>query len=296
MRFYIVTLYLILSTWQISLAQQQTDLVVVDARLKKGSLQIDVESLELLTNRNMYDNQPFFINEKQLAFSAADDKGNHDIIIYTFSSKKFINLTQTRDFNEFSPATTDCGLYVSSVTVEPTGKQRLWLYPNNFGEPELLYDNLEPVGYYAWYDNKAALFILGSPNKLIYPYSRDEIFTIAENVGRSIHLRPNSSIISYIDKSDLLDTPEGKTYAIKGFDIKNRIYHDFGRTSPDSEDMIWISKDILLMGSGSTLVSRNVSKNVWKPVADINLDTHGNISRLAYSAKLKKLILTMERQ
>lgn len=296
MRFFILAIYFICSAFNGLLAQQATDLILLDAKLKGGHLHVHTESLQLLTDRNLYDNQPFFINDKQLAFSAADEKGNHDIIIYTIASGKFVNLTQTRDFNEFSPATTDCGLYVSAITVEPTGKQRLWLYPNNFGEPELLYDDIEPVGYYAWYDNRAAMFVLGSPNKLVYPYSREEVHTIAENVGRSIHLKPKSSIISYVDKSDIKESPEGKTYAIKGFDITNRTYHDFGRTLPGSEDMIWLSKDLLLMGSGDNLYVRKITQPNWKSVATINLDSHSKISRLAYSTKLKKLVVVMDRK
>ncbi|MGY6523323.1 MAG: hypothetical protein ACXIUD_16455 [Mongoliitalea sp.] len=277
-------------------AQQSTDLILLDAKVKGGSLHVQNESLKLLTDRNLYDNQPFFINDKQLAFSAADEKGNHDIIIYTIASGKFVNLTQTRDFNEFSPATTDCGLYVSAITVEPTGKQRLWLYPNNFGEPELLYDDIEPVGYYAWYDNRAAMFVLGSPNKLVYPYSREEVLTISENVGRSIHLKPKSAIISYVDKNDVQETPDGKTYAIKGFDIANRIYHDFGRTIPGSEDMIWLGKDILLMGSANNLYTRKITHANWKLATTVNLDSHTKISRLAYSPKMKKIAVVMERK
>ncbi|UJP64194.1 hypothetical protein [Mongoliitalea daihaiensis] len=277
-------------------AQTATDLVAVNAKLKGGTLQLMEESVKLITDRALYDNQPYFINDKQLAFSAADEKGNHDIIIYSFSSGKFVNLTQTRDFNEFSPKTTDCGLYVSSITVEPTGKQRLWLYPNNFGEPELLYDDIEPVGYYAWYDNKAALFVLGSPNKLVYPYSREEVHTIASNVGRSIHRKPKTAIISYIDKSDVQDTPQGKSYAIKGFDIDKRSYHDFGRTIPGAEDMLWIGKDLILMGSGNELYIRKASQQTWKLSGQINLPSHSTLTRLAYSEKLKKLVVVMDRK
>lgn len=291
----VLTNFLFVFVLNLVTAQVASDLVVIDAKLKGGNLVIDETSLQLLTDRNLYDNQPSFINEKQLAFSAADDKGNHDIIIYTFSSGKFVNLTQTRDFSEYSPAITDCGLYVSAITVEPTGKQRLWLYPTNFGEPELLYDDLEPVGYYAWYDNKAALFVLGTPNKLVYPYSREEVHTLAENVGRSIHLKPKSSIITYIDKSNVQESDLGKTYAIKGFDIVTRKYYDFGRTVAGSEDMIWLGKDFILMGSGDNLYIRKATQTNWKATGNIQLSSHSNISRLAYSAKLKKLVVVLDR-
>ncbi len=174
--------------------QISTDLIAVDVKVTGSKLTISAGSEFLITNRPLYDNQPAFINDIQMAFSAADEKGNHDIIIYNFESAKFTNLTKTADLNEFSPSLTDCGLYVSAVTVEEDGKQRLWLYPTNFGEPELLYDDIEPVGYYDWYDNKAAMFVLGQPNKLVYPYSKSDVLTINENVGRAIKKRPKTSI------------------------------------------------------------------------------------------------------
>jgi hypothetical protein len=276
-------------------AQSSTDIISLDAKIIGSKLQINSGSELKITDRPLYDNQPDFINDKQMAFSAADEKGNHDIIIYNFESNKFTNLTQTSEKNEFSPTLTDCGLYVSAVTVEEDGKQRLWLYPTNFGEPELLYDDIEPVGYYDWYDNKAAMFVLGSPNSLVYPYSKSEIFTISQNVGRSIKRKPKSSIITYIDKNSGKEINGEKAYAIKGFDIEKRIYLDFGFTYPGSEDFIWLNKDLLLMAKGEELFARKANENDWQKTGEVAMSGYRNISRMAYSDKLKKLVVVMER-
>jgi hypothetical protein len=276
-------------------AQSSTDIISLDAKIISSKLQINSGSELKITDRPFYDNQPDFINDKQMAFSAADEKGNHDIIIYNFESKKFTNLTQTSEKNEFSPTLTDCGLYVSAVTVEEDGKQRLWLYPTNFGEPELLYDDIEPVGYYDWYDNKAAMFVLGSPNSLVYPYTKSEIFTISQNVGRSIKRKPKSRIITYIDKNSGKEINGEKAYAIKGFDIEKRIYLDFGFTYPGSEDFIWLNKDLLLMAKGEELFARKANENDWQKTGEVAMSGYRNISRMAYSDKLKKLVVVMDR-
>lgn len=278
-----------------SFSQVSTDLIALDAKVTGTSIKIFPETTFKVTDRKAYDNQPAFINEKQMAFSAADDKGNHDIIIYNFESKKFTNLTKTHDKSEYSPSLTDCGLYVSAVTVEEDGKQRLWLYPTNFGEPELLYDDIEPVGYYDWYDNKAAMFVLGDPNTLVYPYSKGEIFTISQNVGRAIKRKPKSSIITYIDKNVVKEINGQKSYAIKGFDIETRSYLDFGFTFPGSEDFIWLNNNLLLMGNGNRLFVRKASSEEWDLAGSIQLNGYENISRMAYSSKLKKLVLVMKR-
>jgi hypothetical protein len=276
-------------------AQTATDLISLDAKVSGSKLQISPGSEFRITDRKLYDNQPDFINDKQMAFSAADEKGNHDIIIYNFESKKFTNLTQTSEKNEFSPTLTDCGLYVSAVTVEEDGKQRLWLYPTNFGEPELLYDDIEPVGYYDWYDNKAAMFVLGNPNSLVYPYSKSDIVTIGQNVGRSIKTKPKSSIITYIDKNSAKEINGEKTYAIKGFDLEKRTYMDFGFTYPGSEDFIWLNKDLLLMGKGNDLFVRKANETEWQKAGEVSMSGYHSISRMAYSEKLKKLVVVMER-
>ncbi|MCR9015231.1 hypothetical protein [Aquiflexum gelatinilyticum] len=290
----LVTLFISLSFN--AFAQGNFDLIAIDGKKSSGKLVLDYNSIKLITDRPLYDNQPAFINDIQMAFSAVDEKGNNDIIIYNFEKDKFTNLTKTADRNEFSPSLTDCGLYVSAVTVEPDGKQRLWLYPTNFGEPELLYDDIEPVGYYDWYDNKAAMFVLGQPNKLVYPYSKSELHTISENVGRSVKKKPKTSIITYIDKNVSKDVDGMKSYAIKGFDIEKRTYFDYGYTFPGSEDFIWLDNQLLLMGKGNDLYVRKAEKTDWEKAGSIILEGYQNITRMAYSADLKKLVVVMERK
>jgi len=277
------------------LAQVNTDLIVMDIQIKGSKATVYYRTAKLLTNRDAYDNQPNFINKKQLAFSAADEKGNHDIIIYNFESEKFTNLTKTPNTSEYSPALTDCGLFISAVTVEEDGKQRLWLYPTNFGEPELLYDDIEPVGYYDWYDNKAAMFVLGNPNTLVYPYSKSEVLTIDKNVGRSIKRKPKSSIITYVDKNNPQEKDGKMIYPILGFDIEKRTHHKYGYTLPEAEDFIWLNHKLMLMGSGNQVFYKKASDEVWSLAGKVELPGYSNISRMAYSHKLKKLVLVLNR-
>lgn len=276
-------------------AQTSSDLISVDVKISGSKLTITEGSEFLITDRPLYDNQPAFINDIQMAFSAADEKGNHDIIIYNFESAKFTNLTKTPYLNEFSPSLTDCGLYVSAVTVEEDGNQRLWLYPTNFGEPELLYDDIAPVGYYDWYDNKAAMFVLGQPNTLVYPYSKSELYTISKNVGRAIKKRPKTSIITYVDKNDFKDIAGEKAFAIRGFDLENRQYQDYGLTMPGAEDLIWLNKNLILMAKDNELYIKKPNENTWRKAGEINFPGYKNISRMAYSDKLGKLVVVMER-
>lgn len=295
----IITPLLFLSCYFLALpALPQTgfDLWVVETSGKGGQLKILPESAKALTDRPEYDNQPSFINEFQLVFSAADEKGNHDIIVYNFNSKKFTNLTKTPDVSEFSPSLTDCGLYVSAVVMEADKKQRIWLYPTNFGEPELLYDDIEPVGYYDWYDNKAAMFILGEPNKLIYARGKNDLVEIDTNIARSVKTRPKTAEITYLSQNDKVKIGELEALTLKSYDLVSQELNELGLGIEGSQDFIWLDKNYLIMARGNSVYRRKYSEKNWEIIGTINSDTHQNISRMAYSPDLNVLVVAMERK
>lgn len=291
------TLLLTLLISTSSYAQGSFDIISLDTKSRFGKFSIKPNTAKKITDRAGYDNQPSFINEKQMVFSSKPDQGHHDIIMYNFETQKFTNITRTENRSEFSPSLTDCGLYVSAITVEEDSTQRLWLYPINMGEPEVLYDDIFPVGYYDWYDNKAAMFVLGSPNKLIYPYSRDEVETLSENVGRSINKRPGTSQMAFIDKNNNIVVDGKSAYELVSYDLKSKQRDNIGLTLPQSEDFIWVNKNSILMASGQSIYIKNVRKNTpWEEIAQISIPGYDNISRMALSPKTKKLVVVMERK
>lgn len=277
-------------------AQESFDLIMLETKTGPMGLQVVPESAQSITNRSGYDNQPYFINNEQLVFTSKAKNGSSDIIMYNFATKKFTNMTRTPDFSEYSPALTDCGQYISAVRVEADGNQRLWLYPINMGEPELLYDDIMPVGYYGWVGNIAALYVLGEPNKLIFPYGKTDLQPIAYNVGRSIQARPNTQTIAYIDQSKATETSAGTAYTLKAYDTKKRQLITLGETLEESEDFIWLDKNRVIMAKGKELYMNTLNRDRgWEKFASVSLPGYGNISRLALSPKKDKLVLVMER-
>lgn len=272
------------------------DLWVVETSGKGNGFSIHPETAYALTDRPEYDNQPSFINEYQMVFSAADEDENYDIIVYNFDSKKFTNMSRTSDRNENSPTITDCGMYISAVVSEPDKKQRVWLYPLNFEPAELLYDDIEPVGYYDWYDNKAAMFVLGDPNKLIYARGRNDLVEIDTEVARSINTRPKTSQITYLSTRDFRNVADMKALGLKSYDIETGEEMELNYGVPGAQDFIWLNKNFLLMAQGNNIYKRKYNDNVWDLVGTINSDTHQNISRMAYSEDLGVLVVAMERK
>lgn len=297
MKKYLFALTIFLSfTLQTTLAQGGFDIWVMDTKSKGKKFKILPETARTLTNRSEYDNQPNFINEYQLVSSAADENGNHDIIVYNFISEKFTNLSKTEDRSEFSPTLTDCGQYVSAVVMEPDSTQRLWLYPTNFGEPELLYDDIAPVGYYDWYDNKAAMFILGNPNKLIYARGKGDLLEIDDHIGRAIKRRPKTSQISYLSMKSPKETGDGLELPIRTYDIKSGKTEVLGFGLAGSLDFIWQDHHYMLMAQGNNVFQKKSNHSKWEFLGEIKSDTHQNISRMAYSAELNKLVVVMQRK
>jgi len=281
---------------QLAHAQSRFDLWVIDTQGKGGKLKILSETAKPLTNRPEYDNQPNFINEYQLVFSAADEKGNHDIIVYNFNTDKFTNLSKTADRSEFSPTLTDCGLYVSAVVMEPDSTQRLWLYPTNFGEPELLYDDIAPIGYYDWYDNKAAMFILGDPNRLVYARGKGDLLEIDTHIGRSIKRRPKTSEISYLSMKSPKESLAGLELAIRTYDLVGGQSQVHGFGLPGGLDFIWLDTNHLLMAQGNGIYRKKTTDSEWEFLGKITSDTHEGITRMAYSPDLNKLVVVMQRK
>lgn len=276
-------------------AQTSTDLWEIKTKGKGKSLQLVSGSEKAITDRVEYDNQPSFINEYQMVFSAADDKGNHDIIVYNFENGKFTNLTKTGDRSEYSPRITECGQYIAAVVMEPDQKQRLWLYPTNFGEPELLYDDIEPVGYYDWYDNKAAMFVLAEPHQLIYARGRNDLVEMDEAISRSIVRRPKTNQITYLSTENSAELPDGKAFEMYAFDLETMVKSDLGLSLAGSQDFIWIDKNTLLMGRGNSLYIRKWNEKNWELIGSLESETHHGITRLAYSPDLDVIVVAMER-
>lgn len=277
-------------------AQGSFDLISLDTKKSFGKFKIIPGSARNITDSPGYANQPKFINKDQLVFSSRPDTGRNDIVMYNFDTGNFTNLTRTPDKSEFSPALTDCGEYVSAVTVEEDSTQRIWLYPINMGEPELLYDDMMPVEYYAWHNNIAAMSLLGNPNRLVYPYSKDEKVTIAENVGRSINKRPKSNEVTFLNAASNVVVDGKKAMEIHSYDLKKQLTKNLGLSLEGSEDFIWIDKNTLLMARGKDLYLRNVKKKIsWEKIASVSLPGYKDITRLALSPKGDKLVLVMER-
>lgn len=279
-----------------AVAQEASDIILIDTKSNLFGFKVFANTAKKVTDTNSYNDQPFFINDLQIVFSSASDEGDHDIIMYNWESGNFSNMSRTPNKSEFSPSLTSCGQYISAVRVEEDSTQRLWLYPINMGEPELLYDDISPVGYYGWYNETAALFVLGEPNELVFPYSRDDVHPIVTNPGRCIQHRPKTKEVVFLDKNSNIVADGTTTFELKAYNVATRETNSLGLALPGTEDFCWLDKNRLLMAKGKDIYLRKVNKSIqWEKVATIDLPGYDNISRISFSPGKDKLVVVMKR-
>ena len=96
-------------------------------------------------------------------------------------------LTHTTE-SEYSPTPIPGGEALSVIQVEPDQKQRLWSINLLDGKMNVLFPDVEPVGYHVWFsDREVAMFILGDSFTL-QTASLDSSGSrlVADNIGRSL--------------------------------------------------------------------------------------------------------------
>ncbi|WP_156810238.1 hypothetical protein [Nitritalea halalkaliphila] len=184
-------------------ALAQENIYTLPLKSSGKKVRIALEEQRQLTSRASKDSEPLFINKTQIVFSAEDESGQADLILYSLDKNKFTNISMTKDRQEALPKMTDCGFYVSSLTQDEEGLQRLYLYPTNLAEPELLYDDLHPLLDYCWYDNHAVLSLGGEQPRTLYARSRENPILLATKALSHLAYRPKSTHISYLEGDQL---------------------------------------------------------------------------------------------
>ena len=244
-----------------------------------------------LTDRPGYDNQPSFLDEESLLYTAIVD-GQADIWLYDLKSHERRRVTETSE-SEYSPTPIPGEEAISVVRVEEDGTQRLWRFPLGGGEPDLLLPNVEPVGYHVWSgDQNLLLFVLGEPNTLQHARRGDgQGKVLAENVGRALHRVPGTSKLSFVHKAS-----ETK-WTIRSVELETGEMATLRDTRPGREDYVWSSSRDLWMGDGAKLyVSGSGGEGDWREVADFGELGLREITRVAIHPRGTWIAFVAERE
>lgn len=268
-------------------AQPNTDIFLFELNTTEGKFELS--NFKNVSNNDGYDNQPSFLDNNTLLY-AGTRNGQTDIVKYNinYDTKIFVNHTEG---SEYSPLKIPNQKAASAIRLEKNGNQKLYKYNLKNGESKVLIEDIV-IGYHTWFNDKVLVSSVLEDNKLALYTSyinKNKNFKHHANIGRSLHNIPNSTLVSFIDKSNSelweihsVDPFTGKTNAITA-------------TLPESEDMCWLPNGTILMGHESELYTYTPNKSAdWNEVISLAEFNIKNITRLAVSDDGTKLAVVGE--
>jgi dipeptidyl aminopeptidase/acylaminoacyl peptidase len=277
-----------------------TEIFVVEMKMSAGKL--DFGTPANATKHAGYDNQPGFMPDGQsFLFTSQRENDQTDIFRYDIKTGATTQLTRTPE-SEYSPTLMPGGKSFSVVRVEADKTQRLWKFPLAGGSvASLVVDNVKPVGYHLWLDERTlALFVLGDekakqPNTLQLITLKKgeptaiEVSTLHVNVGRSLQRVPRRDAFSFVHKT----APD--EWLIKIIDVRAHTTELLTKTLPGSEDLAWLPDGSILMAQDSKLFRFDPAReHAWQQVADFAPAGLRKITRIAVSPKSDRLALVAQ--
>jgi len=188
------------------------------------------------------------------------------------------------------------------VRVDEDGEQRLWEFPILSSvvtnkEVQQIFPGITRVGYHVWKNqNDAFLFLVdensqGEEHSLV-SVTRGELEAskITTNIGRSLTIQPNTGALVFVDKTFNDD------WSLKRLDSERDLAEIILPTLNDSEDMVWMDEDYLLMARGSSIYMHSIEDKYtdWLEVANsAKTGITGSITRLAVSPNRKWLAIVV---
>ncbi|MEM9664665.1 MAG: hypothetical protein AAF970_07020 [Bacteroidota bacterium] len=156
-----------------------------------------------LTDRDGYDNQPMFLPDGSGLLYTSFQDGQTDIYHYDLAAQVATPVTRTPE-SEYSATPYGDASRFSVIRVEADGMQRLWSFDRDGQTPQLVLEDVAPVGYHAWStDRTLGLFVLGEPPTFqVADATTGQSVVHAGNIGRSLHRIPGTDHISFAQRTD----------------------------------------------------------------------------------------------
>jgi WD40 repeat protein len=251
-------------------------------------LHVAGDSVELGPARNItarpgYDNQPSFTPDGgAILYTSIRADSAADVYRYTLRDGKTVRVTRTPE-SEFSPTVMPGDTTVSVVRVEADSTQRLWAFAGDGQRWRVLLENVKPVGYHVWIDERrVALFILGEPHTLqLADLVTGQSDTVALDIGRALHRIPGSASISFVHKRAVND------WWITEMNPGTGLLTPIAPTLQGVEDLAWTPDGRILAAREQTLhlwrAGTADSPGKWLSVGQLALPDSASASRIAVS-------------
>ena len=237
-----------------------------------------------------YNNQPHFSGDGAVIYytremPAEDGAVQTDIAAYDVHMGTTRMVNQTPE-SEFSPTPIPARNALSVIQMDLDQKQFLYAIDIASGEMEILFPDIEPVGYHAWInDREAAMFILGDTITLkTATLGAPGATVVADNIGRSIRRHPRTGEILFVDKN-------AEPWRIAAFDPGTGNTRSVMPLFPGNEDFTVDANGMYWTGNGSSLYRRAPDGARWELMADFSRAGVGRITRLATNPQCSQIAL-----
>lgn len=239
-----------------------------------------------------YNNQPHFSPEGKVIWYTREMPGAEnpqtDIAAFDVASSATAMLTDSEE-SEYSPTPVPGGQAISVIRVEADQRQRLWSIDVDSGKAHVIFPDIEPVGYHAWFSPQdVAMFILGETFTLQTARLGKAGATLAaSNIGRSLRVHPVSGEVLFVDKNPA-------PWRIAAWDPVTAGLRQVVALFPGSEDFTVDGDGNYWTGNGSKLYRFKPDDERWMLMADFSAQGVRHISRLAVHLQSGQIALVGE--
>lgn len=264
-----------------------TDIHVFELKEKKGK--ITLAKGKNITNRAGYDNQPSFFNNDYVLYTSYQESGQTDIMIYDLYEGKADNLTNSKD-SEYSPTPIPGFNSFAVVRVEEDNSQRLWMYHmDKKSAPQLIFEKIQPVGYFAISEKDVLMFVLGEPVTMVLANMNevdDDIIT--SNIGRTIRTIPGTGKFTFERREE-----DGSNF-IYDLDKQTKLFNKVVQKPTGASDWTITEEGTYITSVGTKLLAFNPKHHSdWQEVSDLGSMASKGITRMAVSQQNDKLAIVI---
>ena len=259
---------------------------VYTAKLNLTQAGYRIEELSNQSQNLGYDNQPSFWSEDALLY-AATQNGQTDIIFHQLATGEKNGRSATGQGSEYSPLRIPSTDEYSAIRLDTTGLQRLYRY-NTQGESSPLHPDLK-IGYHVWVDATTLLCTVLVENHMdLYHLNIEngKATRLQTHVGRSLHLIPNSTELSFIHWKE-------EQAIITSIDLATNTQKPCFVLPSGVQDHAWLPNGDIVYGQGSTLF-RAMPSGTAQELHRFSSTEIKNISRIAISPSGKRIALVGE--
>lgn len=269
----------------------KTNLFLADLTLQGNT--VSVGAFKNITNREGYNNQPFFSPDAKFILYTSgrlmDTLLQTDIVKFDLqnNTEKVLSIDPK---NEYSPQVTPDGKSYSVVYGPNQILQSFSLEDGRF--TEFIIGDGALIGYYCWYNATTLLTfyfsdVLAPSLALWYKGMPSPERIITSPIGRSLHKMPHKDAVSYIEK---LNNEEWFVNAITAPWTTNNIQR-IKKLPKQSEDIAWASDGTLFTTHQSKIWKWKEGVDTdWVQIADLSNITN-QLTRIAISPDGKKIVV-----